>query len=66
MATLTLVVPTDWPFNSPVVPASAMPSGTSYIPDSNGQIIAKQQDVPILLGYGFSVVTATDTYMSPE
>lgn len=68
MATLTLAVPTEWPFDSPAIPASAMPSGTSYVADSNGQVVVKSQDVPVLLGYGFSVPTteATGTYMSPQ
>lgn len=66
MTTVTLAIPATWPFDSPVVPARAMPSGTAYSADSNGQIAAKPQDVGTLLGYGFTVPAADVSYMVSE
>ncbi len=51
--TVTLKAPASWPFSTPVVPRSFVPSKINYKPDGNGLINAKYADVGILLGFGF-------------
>lgn len=55
---ILMEAPAVWPFNSPVIPASRMPSGKSYRPDGNGQISADALDVGALLGFGFTIETS--------
>jgi hypothetical protein len=55
---LSLNVPSEWPFDSPVVPGRMMPSGNAYHPTSDGTVLVLPEDVAILLGYGFTAPAA--------
>lgn len=55
---LTLNVPSEWPFDSQVVPGKLMVSGNSYTPTSGGTVLVHPDDVALLLGYGFTLLNS--------
>lgn len=50
---ISMLAPSNWPFNSPVTPNWLTPSGEIYKPDQNGLVYVNPTDVNSLFSYGF-------------